>query len=220
MLCVPRANRLNPAGIFSILRKQCHPARNQNTRQRARSRKRHHHRRQPLVARRNSEHSRARRQRSHQAAKHNRSIVAIRQRIQHSRSSLRPAVTGIGACSRKRHGVERFQLTRSLGNQQANLPVSRVESKRDRTPIRTAKPAMRAQNQNLRPQQARRIPSHPRILRQAEEISRGLGQQHLRRNRKKPRWPGSVRRDRRKVQSRRVSSTELSEISGMVSLLI
>jgi hypothetical protein len=59
---------------------------------------------------------------------------------------------------------------------------------------------VRAQNENLRTKHPRGIPTHARILGQAEEIPGGLGQKHLRRKRQKPGWSRSVCGDRRKLE--------------------
>ena len=124
-------------------------------------------------------------QRAHQAAQHDRRIVAIGQRIHHARSALRAAVAGIGARSRKRSGAQRFQLARRLGHQQADFPVAGVKAERDGLAVLRAQAAVRAQDQELRIEESIRLPAHAGVLRQAEEIAGGLGEQHLRRERQR-----------------------------------
>ncbi len=73
-------------------------------------------------------------------------------------------------CSRKRRGAQRLQLARGFGHQQTHFPVAGVKAQRDRLAVLRAQAAMRAQNQKLGIEQARGIPAHAGILRQAEEI--------------------------------------------------
>ena len=91
--------------------------------------------------------------------------------------------------------LERFQLARGLGDEQTHLPVAGVKSQRDGFAVFRAQTAVRAQDQKLRIEQPRRIPSHAGILRQAEEIAGGLGEQHLRRERQRARGTCRVRGD-------------------------
>jgi hypothetical protein len=71
--------------------------------------------------------------------------------------------------------------------------MTRVIPERDRRAIRRAHATVRAQNQNLFAAQRLRSPPHPGILRQAEQISRGLLHQHLCRNRQRARGSGRMR---------------------------
>jgi len=79
--------------------------------------------------------------------------------------------------------MQQLQFARCLGHQQAHLPVAAVKAQSDGLAIFGAQAAMRAQDQKLGIKQPRRLPTHAGILRQAEEVARGLRQQHLGRQR-------------------------------------
>ena len=71
---------------------------------------------------------------------------------------------------------------------------------------------MRAEDQNFRAEKEARVPSHPGVLGQAEEITRGLSEEHLRRDRKEAGWTGACVATGESLKSA-VSSTEVREIS-------
>ena len=58
-----------------------------------------------------------------------------------------------------------------------------VKAERNRFAIFRAQAAVRAQDQKLRIEKTIRLPSHSRVLREAEKIAGGLSQEHLRRKR-------------------------------------
>ena len=86
------------------------------------------------------EHALAPRQRPDQPAEDDRRVVAIRQAVHHPGRALRPAVAGVGDHPGERHDVEPPQLLGRLLDQQADLPVPRVISQRDRLAIRPRSP--------------------------------------------------------------------------------
>ena len=175
-----RADALHLGRILAGFGQQRDPTRNQHCGLRPQRRQRHHHRGQSLVAGRHAHHAFARGQRAHQPAQHRCRIVAIRQRVHHACRALRAAVAGIGARSRERRSAQRFQLPRGFGHQQAHLPVTGVKAQRNGFAVFRAQAAMRTQDQEFRIEQSRRLPPHAGILRQAEQVAGGLGEQHLR----------------------------------------
>ena len=187
ILSKARADGLHLSRILARLRQQGYASGNKNGGLLSRRGQRHHHGRQPLVAGGNAHHALAGGQRAHQAAQHNGRIVAKRQRVQHARCALGAAIAGIGACSRKRNRAQCLQFARGFSHQQAHFPVSGMEAKGNGLAVFGAQAAMRAQNQEFGIEQAIRLPAHAGILAQAEEISRRLGQQHLRGERQQPR---------------------------------
>ena len=152
---------------------------------------RHHHRGQALVAGGDAEHALARGQRAHQAAQHDRGVVAVRQGVHHAGRALRAAVAGIGAGAGERDGVQRLQLARGFGHQQADFPMAGVIAERDGRAVCSAQAAVRAEDQELRVEQPRRVPAHAGVLRQAEEVAGGRVEQHLRRDGQLPGGPGA-----------------------------
>ncbi len=106
---------------------------------------------------------------------------------------MRAAIAGIGARSGKRRGAQRFQLARGLGHQQADLPVAGVKAERDGLAIFRAQAAVRAQDQKLGIEKAIRVPAHSGVLREAEKIAGGLGEQHLGRKRQRSGRAGRMR---------------------------
>ena len=66
---------------------------------------RHHHRRQTLVAGGDADHADAVRQRADQPAHHDGGVVAVRQRVEHRRGPLRPAVARVGHEARRTAGT-------------------------------------------------------------------------------------------------------------------
>ncbi len=130
------------------------------------------------------------RQRPHQPPQHHRRIIAIRQRIQHPRRPLRPPIARIRAQPPQTEPPPISASSAPPPPPAAPLPSALCEiPAQSGCPSGCAQPAMRAQNQNLRPQQPRRIPSHAHILAQPKQIPRRLRQQHLRRNRQLSRRP-------------------------------
>jgi hypothetical protein len=67
-----------------------------------------------------------------------------------------------------------------LGYQESHLPMAGVEAKSDGRSVLRAHSTMSAEDQKLRVEQSRRIPTHPGTLTQSKKIARGLRQQHLR----------------------------------------
>ena len=198
------ADGLHLARVLAVFRQQRHSSRHQHGGKRSGRSQRHHHCGQPLVAGRYAEHAFTRRQGSHQTSQHHRRIVAKRQGVHHARGALGAAIAGIGASPCKRNPMQRLQLTRGLGNQKAHFPMSGVKPERDRPTVLRAQTAMCAENQKLRIEQPRRIPTHSRILAQAEEISRRLFQQHFRRQRERTRWACCMRREVAQLRSVRL----------------
>ena len=102
--------------------------------------------------------------------------------------------------------MQPLQFPRSLGHQQPHFPVAGVEAQRDGCAIFGTQPAMRAQNQKLRIAETRSLPAHARVLAEPEEIPRGLGQQHLGRQRQRALRPARVRGHRAQVKTRRLQN--------------
>ena len=94
------------------------------------------------------EHPFAPRQRPDQPAEDDRGVIAIGQAVHHPGRSLRPAVAGVGDHPGERHDIEPAQLLGRLLDEQADLPVPRVISQRDRLAIGRAQPALGAQDQD------------------------------------------------------------------------
>ncbi len=63
--------------------------------------------------------------------------------------------------------------------------MASVEAKCDGGSVLSTHPAVRAQDEEFGIKQARWVPSHAGVLRESEEISRGLSQQHLRGDRQR-----------------------------------
>ena len=85
------------------------------------------------------------------------------------------------------------QFARGFGDEQSDFPMSGMKTERDGSSIGRANTAVGAENEELGIEQARRFPSHARILREAEEIAGGLRQQHLRRDGERSFGAGRVR---------------------------
>src|ERR1017187_2334726 len=171
---------LNLACIFARFGKQGDSARNEDARQRSGRSQRHHHRGQTFIAGRHSDNAFARWQGTHQPPEHDGCVVTVGQRIQHPIRNLGAAVPRIGACSGEWNAGLIAKLACSLSHQQPYLPMAGVEAKSDGRSVLRAHSTMSAEDQKLRVEQARRIPTHSGTLTQPKEIARGLRQQHLR----------------------------------------
>ena len=191
------ADRLHAAGILGFDRQQRHAARHEHTRQIAGCGERHHHRRQPLVARGNPEHPATRGERPDQPTEDRRRVVAIRQAVEHRRRALRAPIARVGTrgCERNRPGAREFSGRRF--HQQPDFPVTGVISKGDRRSIRCADSTVGREHQELAPSECRGVPAHAGVLRPAEEIARRAFPEHLR-----GQWQRAGR-DRPRVSRRR-----------------
>ena len=122
--------------------------------------------------------------------------------LRYGRLSNIPAVP----CVRPSHGSlqyaangttpSRAQRLRRLADEQADLPVAGVIPERDGTAVGFAQPALGAEDEILRPAGLGRVPAHPRVLGQAEEMAARLREQHLRRDGQTP--GGPLRREARR----------------------
>ena len=201
----PHAERLHLAGVFTLLRHQRDAAGDQHRGEIVARGERHHHRRQSLVARRDSEHAAPRRQRSNQPAEHRGRVVAERQAVEHRRRALRSAVARIGARRRKRNRAGALEHAGRRLEQQSDFPVTGVIPERDWRPIRRADAAVRREHQKFFAAERGRIPSHAGVLRPAEQIAGRPLAQHLRRQRQRTR---RSRRARGDIEESRIGGVE------------
>jgi hypothetical protein len=95
--------------------------------------------------------------------------------------------------------VKGFQFARGFGHEQAHLPVAGVKAEGDGLPVFRAQAAVRAEDKELGIEKAIGTPAHAGVLRQAEEIARRLGQQHLLRQRQNSRRATGVRSNMEKT---------------------
>ena len=191
----PRADGLNLPRILPVHRRQCHTARHNHPRQLRRTGQRHQHRRKPLVASRHPQHPAPERQRANQPPQHHRRIIPVRQRIKHPVRPLSPAVARVAHRPRKRHLPHPAQLPRRRLHQQADFPMPRMIPQRHGPPVRRPQPALRAQDQKLRPVCQRRLPAHPDILRKPENIPARRGKQKFLSQRQRASRPRGLRSD-------------------------
>ena len=76
---------------------------------------------------------------------------------------------------------------------QADFPMARVITQRDRLAVVAANSTQRAEQQELRPGHPLRVPAHARVLSQAEQVAAGPVAQHLVGQRQAPRRPCTSR---------------------------
>ena len=170
---------------------------------------RHHHGGQPLVARRDAEHAVTRRKRSNQPPEDRRGIVPIGEAVEHGRRALRTAIARIGAGRSEGDRARAFEFARRGLHQQADLPVPGVIAESDRRSVRRADSAVGGEDQELLSADGGGLPSHPGVLRPAEDIARGARAEHLLGERERARRSRNVCRH---VKERRVFDLELIEI--------
>ena len=80
----------------------------------------------------------------------------------------------------KRPALPTIQFARGFANQEAKLPMPRVESKSDRPAIFGAEPSLSTENEELPTRQQIRIPTHPRILTQPKNVAARRVHEHFR----------------------------------------
>ena len=180
MLRKPCTDGLHLARVLALLGQERYAAGNQDCGLGTRRGQGHHHRRQAFVAGGNAQHAFARGQRTHEPAQHHGRIIAVGQRVHHARGALRAAVAGIGARAGEGCSALRLQLPRGLSHQQPDFPVSGMKAESYGLAVFCAQAAVGAEDQKLGIEQPLRLPTHAGILRETEEIARGLGKQHLR----------------------------------------
>jgi hypothetical protein len=90
--------------------------------------------------------------------------------------------------------VHGFQLASGFGNKCADLPMASVKAKGDGGAVFGAKAAVSAEDEDLGAEDAGGVPPHADVLAEAEEISRGLGKEHLGADGENARRAGGVRR--------------------------
>ena len=178
-------DRLDLARVLAVSRRQGHTARDEYARQVPGTRQRHHHRGQSLVAGRDAEHALAARERPDQPSEHDGRVVAIGQAVHHPGRALSPAVARVRDHPRERDHVELPQLLGRILDEQADLPVARVVSQRDRPAIGCPEAALRAEDQERVARDLARRPAHARVLGQAEEVARRPLTEHLARERQR-----------------------------------
>ncbi len=83
----------------------------------------------------------------------------------------------------------RFSSMRRLFHEDADFPVARVISQRNRLPVRSPQPALRTQDEKWIASDLGRRPAHAGILNQPEQITRRPFTQHLVRKRQRPHRP-------------------------------
>src|SRR5205085_5073859 len=125
----------------------------------------------PPIARRDAEDTLPRREAADQTAEDQRRVVAIREAVHHADGALRAAVARIRAERGERQALERRQLARGGLDQEPDLPVAGVIAERDRPAVGSTHAALRAEDQVLRPAELARIPAHPRVLREPEDVA-------------------------------------------------
>ena len=122
---VARADRLHRAGVDAVGRRQRDAARARPRREIARSRERHQHRGQPLVAGADADDPASRRQRADQPPQHDGGIVPVRQAVHHARRPLCAAVAGVGDEAGEGHSPRVAQLSAaaSISSPTSQWPV-------------------------------------------------------------------------------------------------
>ena len=213
----PYADGLNARGIFTNGRQQRYTAWDQHAREIATACQRHHHRREPFVARGDAQDAAPSRKRTDESAENAGGVVAIREAVEHRRRALRAAITWVGAHGGKRDGARVLENAGSRLHQQADFPVSRVIAEGDRGTVGRADAAVRRQNQELLAAQRRRHPTHPGVLASAEQITGRTAPEHCLGKRKRPTRPRGVSGN---VEQFRTASVELIEAFGIHRLRI
>jgi|GEM_PF-5252745 len=160
----------------------------------ARGGKRHEHGGETFVTGGDAEHAFACGQRTHEAAEHHGGVVAIGQRIEHAFGALRASVAGVSAGPGKWRGMPAAELARGLGDEQADLPMAGVEAESDGGSVSGTQAAMRAEDEEFGVKEPLRLPAHAGILREAEEMSGWLGEEHFSRDGQRALRPARVRR--------------------------
>ena len=173
------ADRLHRTEIFAVGRRQGDSAGDEGDGQVPHSGQRHHHRGKTLVARRDAEDSGAAGQRTREAAEDLRGVVAVGKAVEHAGRSLCAAVAGIGAEGREGNRLQPAELFRRRLHEQADFPVARVITQRDRLSIRRTHAALGAEDEILFPADLLRVPAHADVLGQAEEVAAGAVQQEV-----------------------------------------
>ena len=153
------ADRLHAPRIVSFDRQERDAAGHEDRRQIVDAGKRHHHRRQALVAGRDADHAAPGGQRSDQPPEDDRRIVAIGEAVEHRRRALRSAVARIGARRGKRNRAGALEFTRRRFDEQTDFPVTGVIAERDWRAVRRAHAAVRREDQELGPPHRRRAPN-------------------------------------------------------------
>ena len=172
-------DRLYFAGVLAICRGQRHTARYQYARQVVHGRQGDHHRRQSLVAGSHPENALPGRQRTYETAKYGGGVVAVREAVHHTGSTLRPSITGIGAKGSEGDVAETGKLLCRRLHEQAYLPMTRVIAESHGRAIFCTDAALGAQYQKLLGAQLVRSPPHTRILAKGEDVAAGSFDQHL-----------------------------------------
>src|SRR4051812_2409426 len=137
-----RPQRLHFAGVFAIGRRQRHAPGSENTWQIAHACERHHHRGKTFVARGDAQHTAPRRKRTNEAPKNDSGVIAIRKTVEHTGGSLRAAVTRIGTERCERQSLETSKFFGGFFDEETDLPVTGVKSKRDRFSVGCAHAAL------------------------------------------------------------------------------
>ena len=177
------AERLDGAGVLPAARGQRDAARNHRPGQLAEGGERHRHRRQTLVAGAHGDHAPARRQAADEPAQHERGVVPVRERVEHPGRALRASVARVGDVGRERQAAEPVELDGGLAHEQPDLPVPGVVAEGDRRPVVRAHPALRREDQERVAPGLRRVPAHPGVLAEPEDVPGRPVAQELRRQR-------------------------------------
>ena len=183
------ADSLNLAGILAASRRERDAPGHEHARQVPHGGQGHHHGGQALVAGGDTDHSAPGRERPDQPPQDLGGVIAIGQRVHHSRRPLCPSVAGVAAVTSERDRALVSQLEGSLLHQQPDLEVTSVVAERDRRAVLGANAALRAQNQVLVAAQRGGVPSHSGVLRPTENVAAGQRAEHRRSQGKLPGRP-------------------------------
>ena len=110
-------------------------------------------------------------------------IIAVGQRVHHSRRALRATVTRIAAEPGEGDRPALAKLDGRLVHEEPDLEVAGVVAQSDRRAVLGANPALGAQDQVLVPAEVGWVPPHAGVLRPAEDIAARQRAEHLRRER-------------------------------------
>ena len=173
------ADGLHRSRIFPVGGRQRDAAGDDDSRQPGTARQRHEHGRQSLVASSDPQDALSSREGPHQPLQDRSSVVTVGEAVHHPLRSLAPAVAGVAAIGRIGAGSLVPEDAGRRRRQQADLPVSRVVTQGQWSPIRVPQAALGAQDQIGLPVDLPGTPTHPHVLGPAEEIAAGLMEQHL-----------------------------------------
>ncbi len=185
-----RADRLDGAGVFALGGRERDAARDEHSREIFHPGQGHHDRRETFVARRDADDSRPQGERADEAAKNLRGVIAKREAVEHAGRALGAPIARVRAITGEGQGAELPQLQGRGLDEQADFPVPGVVAQRDRFAVRRAQSALGADDEELFAADFTRIPPHPGVLAQAEDVAARPLAEHPGRERQASGRPG------------------------------